>query len=169
MSNQLNFEDLKVGQSWASNGRTITQADIVAFATTTGDFNPLHVDAEFAKKTPFGEVVAHGLLGIAWAAGLSSQRPSVNTKAFLGIRDWQFKMPLKCGDTIHVETIVLEPEPRGKNKGRVLWELKVVNQSQEIVQIGKFETIVVATVGKAAETSTIPSPHLISTAKRAES
>ncbi len=142
MANQLNFQDLEVGQSWESNGRTVTQADIVAFATSTGDFNPLHVDNEFASKTLYGEVIAHGLLGISWAAGLSSQNPSINTKAFLGVSNWEFKLPIKCNDTIRVLTTLEELQPSGRKHGRVKWRLDVLNQRDELVQSGFFETIV---------------------------
>ena len=166
MANQLCFQDLELGHTWETNGRTVTQADIVAFATTTGDFNPLHVDSQFASQTPFGEVIAHGLLGISWAAGLSSQNPSVDTKAFVGIKDWQFKLPIKVNDTIRVLTKIEELEPKGRRHGRVVWRLEILNQNDELVQSGCFETIV---NGRKSASNAVPAPHIKSTQQRTDS
>jgi acyl dehydratase len=58
----LYFEDFKVGEKSITHSRTITEADIVNFAALSGDWNPLHVDKEFAHNGPFGERIAHGLL-----------------------------------------------------------------------------------------------------------
>ena len=54
-------------------GRTITEADVVNFAGISGDFNPLHMDDEFAKNNMFGKRVAHGALGLIVSTGLSNQ------------------------------------------------------------------------------------------------
>ena len=58
----LYYDDVDVGQDWESPGRTITETDIVNFAGISGDFNPIHMDHEFAKTTPFRRPIAHGLL-----------------------------------------------------------------------------------------------------------
>ena len=142
MAKPLYFEDLNEGEQWQTYGRTMTQADIVSFAGLTGDFNPLHVDAEFAARTPFGKNIAHGLLGLSWAAGLSSMNPAIKTSAFVGVKDWKFLRPIYHGDTVSVETTVSEKHPKGRRNGRVIWLLRLVNQRGEVTQEGYFETLV---------------------------
>ena len=66
----LYFDDLEVGQEWTSGGRTITEADVVNFAGFSGDFNPIHIDHEFAKGTPFRRPIAHGFAVFCMASGL---------------------------------------------------------------------------------------------------
>src|SRR5207249_9745743 len=75
----LGFHDLAPGDAWESPGRTVTEADVVAFAGLSGDFNPIHVDHEAARRGPFGRPLAHGLLGLAMASGLASHAPAVAT------------------------------------------------------------------------------------------
>ncbi len=139
----LAFDDLKVGDEWESPRRTITEADVVAFAGISGDFNPLHVDHEAAKNSPFGKPVAHGLLGLAVASGLTSSAPRVDTLAFLSILSWAFLEPIAFGDTLSVLTRVeaLEPRARGR-RGVVTWHRQLVNQFGKIVQEGRTQTLV---------------------------
>ena len=138
---RLHYGDLQVGDSWESQARTITETDIVNFACLTGDFDPLHVDHETAAQTPFGRPIAHGLLGLAYLAGLSTQAPNVETVAFLGIKDWNFQKPILVGDTVRAITRVTATSD-GRRRGRVTWHRELVNQSGEVVQSGTFETAV---------------------------
>ncbi len=138
----LYFEDLSVGDCWVSCARTVTEADVVNFARLTGDFNPLHVDSEYARQTPFGRPIAHGLLGLSFMAGLASTAPAVSTVALLRIIQWKFLQPIFFGDTIRVETKVVDKQPSGRRRGRVLWHQRVINQHGQVVQEGKLETLV---------------------------
>src|SRR5438132_6417543 len=106
------FDDVAIGQVWESPGRTVTQTDIVNFAGLSGDFNPIHMDHEFAKTTPFRQPIAHGLLVFAISSGLGAHCPLMRTLAFLNIREWQFKGPVFIGDTLRLKTRVLEKETR---------------------------------------------------------
>ncbi|MEZ6135597.1 MAG: MaoC/PaaZ C-terminal domain-containing protein [Pirellulaceae bacterium] len=142
MSESLYLEDLEPGSSWTSQARTLTETDIVSFAGMTGDFDPLHVDHEFAAETPYGKPIAHGLLGLSLMAGLSSTCPRVRTLALVRVSDWQFQRPIYIGDTIHVVTQVESVTPRGRRSGEVVWFRKLVNQRGECVQSGKIVTLV---------------------------
>lgn len=139
----LFFDDVEVGQEWRSLGRTVTETDIVHFAGLSGDFNPIHVDHEFARKTPFGRPIAHGLLVMAIASGLSIHSPPMRTIAFLGLKEWSFREPVFPGDTISVLTRVLEKNERGRGRrGEITWERRVINQSDKVVLEGMTLTLV---------------------------
>ena len=142
MTEPLYFENLTVGDSWRSLGRTVTEADVVNFAGMTGDYDPLHVDHEYARQTPFGKPIAHGLLGLSLVAGLSSHFPCVRTIAFLRIDSWEFLKPIYIGDTLHAETEVVAKKPNGRRTGYVTWRRRLVNQAGDVVQHGVFETLV---------------------------
>ncbi len=136
------FEDLSVGDRWTSRARTITETDIVNFAGLTGDYNPLHVDREFAKTTPFGKPIAHGMLGLSLLTGLGSHCPAVHTLAFVAIRDWRFLRPVFVGDTVHVVNEVVEKNQNGRPAGQVIWKRQLINQEGNAVQSGTLETLV---------------------------
>ncbi len=138
----LTFEDLRVGDSWTSSSREMTSGEIRNFADLTGDFNRLHLDEQFAADTPFGEPIAHGLLGLSVLAGLSSVAPNVRTAALLDIRSWSFRKPIFVGDHIHAITEVSELRERSRRHGEVHWYRKLINQRGEIVQDGILVTLV---------------------------
>jgi 3-hydroxybutyryl-CoA dehydratase len=139
----LVFSELNVGDEWESPRRTVTEADVIHFAGISGDFNPIHTDHEFARRGPFRKPVAHGLLGLAIASGLTSHAPRVDTLAFLSILEWKFVQPIAFGDTIHVisRVVALEPKARGR-RGVVTWHRQVINQEGEVVQEGTTQTLV---------------------------
>jgi 3-hydroxybutyryl-CoA dehydratase len=139
----LFFDDVTVGQEWKSLGRTVTQADIVNFAGISGDFNPIHVDHEFARSTPFQQPIAHGLLTFSIASGLGLYNPAMRTLAFMSIREWNFRDPVRIGDTIHVLTKVLQIEARTRGRrGVITWQKQLLNQAGRIVQEGIVVTMV---------------------------
>lgn len=138
----LYFDDVTEGQEWLSPSRTVTETDIVMFASLTGDFNRLHVDHEFARQSPFGKPIAHGILGLAWVAGLGSNSPLMHTDAFLGIDQWRFLRPLLAGETVYVQTIVLEKKESGRKRGAILWKRKLVRHDGLVIQEGNFSSLV---------------------------
>lgn len=139
----LFFDDIQVGQEWESLGRTITETDIVQFAGLSGDFNPIHIDHEFARTTPFGKPIAHGLLVFAIGSGLGLYAPPMRTLAFLSIREWCFKEPVFIGDTLRMKTKVLEIKPRSRNRrAEIAWQRQIINQHSRTVQEGVTLTLV---------------------------
>jgi acyl dehydratase len=138
VSRARHFEDFEVGAETVTDSRTVTEADVVAFAGVSGDYNPLHVDAEFARTTPFGERIAHGLLGLAIASGLVSRTGAIEgtTLAFLST-EWRFTAPIKLGDTITVHSRVADKRETSRpDRGIVTFAVQVVNQRSEVVQEG---------------------------------
>ena len=163
MNATLYFDDLQVGDSWTSRARTILESDVSNFAGLTGDYDPLHVDREFAKQTPFGRPIAHGLFGMSLVAGLGSHFPMVHTIAFVAVRNWEFLRPAYVGDTVHAVSTIVELTDAGRRRGNVVWHRRLVNQRGEIVQQGLFETIVAKKVAAAKSrqgTAAIPLPPI---------
>src|SRR5262249_20336338 len=95
----LYFDDIAIGQEWESPARTVTEADIVNFAGVSGDFNPIHIDHEFAKTTAYRQPIAHGLLVWVMCGGLAVNAPPMRTLALMSIGDWHFRAPVFIGDT----------------------------------------------------------------------
>lgn len=142
MSERLYFDELKVGDRWVGETRVVTEEDVLQFAQLTGDNDPLHTDPEYAKNTPFRQQIAHGLLGLAYVAGLSIEAPGVHTVAFTEVRQWRFLQPIFFGDSVHTVTEVVELTPKGRRRGEVLWRRQLVNQRDQVVQEGELVTIV---------------------------
>ncbi len=142
-ANSLGYRDMNVDDVWISSARTITQAEITLFAGLSGDFNPVHVDHAAAASGPFGQVIAHGLLGLSIASGLGTHAPSVQTVAFVKILEWSFHHPIFPGDTIRVETTIRAIEPTGRGRrALVTWGRRVLNQNDQVVQEGSTQTLV---------------------------
>jgi acyl dehydratase len=148
-SHSLYFDDVEVGQEWESSGRTVTEADVVNFAGVSGDFNPIHMDHEYAKTTPFRRPIAHGLLVFAIGSGLGVTCPPMRTIAFLQVREWTFKEPLFIGDTVRLKSRVLEKSLRGRGRrGEIVWYRGVVNQEGKVVQDGVLVTLCEGRAGR---------------------
>lgn len=142
-SAHLYFDDLEVGNEWTSGGRTVTEADIVNFAGFSGDFNPIHIDHEFAKGTPFRRPIAHGLSVFCIISGLGVYSPMVRTMAMLRVNMWSFNLPVFAGDTIRNVSRVKEKTLRGRGRrGEVVWYRAALNQDGKVVQEGEVVTLV---------------------------
>jgi acyl dehydratase len=148
----LYLDDVAVGQEWESLGRTVTETDIVNFAGLSGDFNPIHLDHEFARSTRFRRPIAHGLLVLSMCGGLGLYSPPMRTLAFVQLREWYFREPVFAGDTLRLRTQVLEKEVRGRGRhGVVTWRRRVVNQEGRVVQEGVTQTLVEGRAAQRAE------------------
>jgi len=132
----LYFDDFHIGQKFITKSRTLTEADVVHFAGLSWDHNQLHTDAEYAATTQFGRRIAHGLLGVIAHAGLSYQLTEESILALLELT-WKFKLPIFIGDTIRVEQVVQDMrESASGDRGVLIFEKKVINQRNEVVQTG---------------------------------
>lgn len=135
----LYWEEWEVGKSFETAARTVTETDVVNFAGISGDYNPLHINEEYCKKTQFGTRIAHGPLVYAIAAGLLFQLHLYDDTliAFLGFESLKFTKPVKIGDTIHAIVTVTEVTETSKpDRGVMKRQLQVINQHGEIVQDG---------------------------------
>lgn len=106
------FEELSLGQS-ASYGRTISEADILMFAGVSGDSNPVHMNAEFAKAGLFGERIAHGMLSASFISTVFGTQLPGPGSIYLS-QTLKFKAPVKIGDTVVATVTIRElfPEKR---------------------------------------------------------
>lgn len=131
----LYLEEFEIGKLYETVGRTITEADVANFAGLSGDFNPLHMDDEFAKNNMFGKRVAHGALGLIIATGLSNQSGIYEgtTIAFLELTA-KYLAPLCIGDTVHLEMIPTEARHSSKpGKGILKVMTRLVNQEGTVI------------------------------------
>lgn len=138
------FEEIEIGQVMVTQGRTITEADLVNFGNITGDFNPLHFDAEMMKHSMFGQRIAHGMLVLSFAVGLSNQLGATlgTVLAFKGL-NIEFRRPVLIGDTIRLKTTVTEKRESSKQAGGwITNQVEILNQRDEVVQEGTWSALI---------------------------
>lgn len=135
---QLYFDDLKPGDRWASPSHTVTDAHFAFFAGMTGDNHPIHYDDEYAKRTPFGARLAHGLLVMGMTAVGASPLAHRLHDAMIAFLEQggRFLVPVVIGDTVYPEHEVLALEPKGPERGVVRLAARVRNQRGEVVLDG---------------------------------
>jgi 3-hydroxybutyryl-CoA dehydratase len=143
-SRGLYYEQFEVGQELLTAGRTITEADISAFAGLSGDYNQIHTDAVYAAEGPFGQRVAHGMLVQSIATGLAVQTGFIEGTV-LAFRELscKFSLPVFIGDTIQVK-ITIDGKKALPRLGGGQLEMKygVHNQAGKIVQRGVWLMLV---------------------------
>lgn len=145
------WDQLQVGDSLLTGGRTITEQDIVRFAELSGDFFYAHMDEEAAKASPiFGARVAHGYFVVSAAAGLFVDPAPGPVMANYGLEGLRFTKPVYIGDTIKVRLTVKQktakdPVEGQRPQGVVEWDAEVTNQHDEIVAVYSILTLVART------------------------
>ncbi|MFN3534340.1 MAG: MaoC family dehydratase [Desulfatiglandales bacterium] len=140
------YEELYVGQE-ASFSKTITEADIILFAGISGDFNPIHTDEEYAKTTPFGRRIAHGVLPFSLIAPVLGMRlPGMGTVVVeVSVR---FLAPTFIGDTVTAKAHVKE---KIEERKRVRMGFSCQNQRGETILVGEA-LVIPPRVSKGKET-----------------
>ncbi|EWT07319.1 dehydratase [Intrasporangium chromatireducens Q5-1] len=139
------FEDFEVGDTFTTPSRTIGLAEISTFAGLSGDYNPIHTDAQFAADSSFGQRIAHGVLGMSVLTGLITRLGvfEASTIALLGIEDWRFRGPVFDGDTIRVEVLIEDKKLTSDGERGVLRRrYQLMNQRDEVVQEGVMPLLV---------------------------
>jgi acyl dehydratase len=138
------FEQFEVSEMLETPARTITEADVVTFAGLSGDYNPIHTDAEFAKETMFGERIAHGLLALSTVSGLAWRTGFMEGTADALISvECKFRNPVKFGDTIRAQFEVSQKkEMKRLGGGFVTFNVVVLNQRDETIQKGAWTVLI---------------------------
>lgn len=135
MGSGLTYEEFEVGATYDAQPRTVTESDVATFAGLSGDFNPLHTDAEAAKSTPFGERIAHGMLTVAMSTGMANMTGLMaGTTLALMEQNIKYKTAVRFGDTIRLQMEVIEKRETSKpDRGIVKLAARVLNQRDELV------------------------------------
>jgi 3-hydroxybutyryl-CoA dehydratase len=131
------FEEIEIGET-ASITKMISESDIVNYAGIIGDFNPIHVNPEYAKTTMFGERIAHGMLTASFISTLVGCGIPGRNGLYLS-QEIKFVKPVRIGDTITATAEVIE-KIEGKN--RIVMSTIIRNQRDEIVIDGKAVAMV---------------------------
>jgi acyl dehydratase len=144
MTVELYFDDAKVGDECISPTYAVTEARINAYAELTGDFTAVHIDEEYARTTPFGTRVAHGLFGLSIADGLKTQSDYRFVPGMSLGWTWDFLLPIKINDNVHIKFRI---ESLRLSKSRPDWGIMVVpveliNQRGEVVQKGEHRVMI---------------------------
>ncbi|HEX8855737.1 MAG TPA: MaoC/PaaZ C-terminal domain-containing protein [Thermoleophilaceae bacterium] len=128
----LPFDRLNEGEQFATRGRTVTEADVVAFSSLTGDWHPQHTDAVWAASSVFGERIAHGMLLLSFAVGLLPFDPE-RVLALRRVEDVVFKRPAFIGDTVHAAGRIDSLSPVDDRAGLVTLAWRMENQHGELL------------------------------------
>lgn len=139
----LFLDDFRIGMTFETPGRTVTETDVVNFAALSGDYNPLHTNEEFAKKGRFGKRIAHGVLTLAILTGLWDKIGIISgsVEAFYGIDGLKFTHPVFFGDTIHAVITVQDKQEREDN-GMISLSNELTNQRGESVLVCNTKLII---------------------------
>jgi acyl dehydratase len=143
MARDLYWNDAEIGDECVSPSVTVTEAMVNAYAELTGDFTPVHVDEAYAKTTPFGTRVAHGLLGLSLTDGLKTRSEYRFVPGMSLGWTWDFKLPIKLGDTVHVKFRVSSKRPvKRPGWGIVVLASELINQHGAVVQTGEHRLMI---------------------------
>jgi acyl dehydratase len=133
------LEDHEPGSATTTASRTIFAHDISAFTQFSGDWHPIHADVEYAKRSAFGGIVAHGPLVLTVAHGLMARSGIFDEGAavFLGLT-WRMTEPVRPDDTLHVQVVVHSRRESRKDpsRGIVEFAFRVINQHGVMVGEG---------------------------------
>ena len=138
------WDDAKEGDVCISPTYEVTEDRINAYAVLTGDYTPVHIDEDYAKTTPFGTRVAHGLLGLSIADGLKTQSEYRFLPGMSLGWTWDFLLPIKINDTLHVKFTVtgLRASKSRPGWGIVILPSELINQHGQVVHKGEHRLMI---------------------------
>ena len=140
------YEDFEIGRERVSPSRTVAESDIFAFGGLTGDLYELHTSEAYARNTPFGGRIAHGMFSLSLMHGLVCRTAHVEGTgvAMLGWDNIRFLRPLRIGDTVHTRFAPIRKRPSAGRPGAgvVVELLRLVNQNGETVTSGEYTSMV---------------------------
>ncbi len=143
------FEEFALGDMFETHGRTLTESDLVSFCGFVGDYEPIHADEEFARKSPLGRRIMQGSLVTSVVDGLISRMGLFEDTAITFLAcGWEFKLPVFIGDTVRAQLKVAESRASKKGgRGIVVFAVTVLNQADQPVVTGSWTMMV---IGKSA-------------------
>jgi len=144
------FEEIQIGDT-ATIHKKITEEDVNKFVAMTGDNNPLHVDRDYAEKTPFKDIVAHGMLGASFISTLIGTKLPGEGALWVS-QSFEFLLPVRLGDDLTISVQVTKKHDRDR-----LLELdcKILNQSKQTVLTGAGKVRLLETPAEEKAAATI--------------
>jgi acyl dehydratase len=135
----MHFEDVEVGARFVVSGRTVTEQDLLGFAEISGDRHPVHVDADWAARSPFGQRIAHGPLGIAWSIGLFGRIEAFRETALAmtDVSEWHFRRPIHLGDELTLEVTIEGKRTTRSGRGIVERRMRLLKADGTVAQEGR--------------------------------
>jgi acyl dehydratase len=148
----ISFEAIEVGQRWTSTGRTLTEADLTLACMTSGDWHPIHADAEFATKSLVGQRIFQGTYGLHVAMAMATPFPDLGADVIgaLGFSNWRYVAPLCVGDTVHVDVEIAAKRVTSKpGRGLVARRITLKKADGGIAQQGTAQMMARCAKGAA--------------------
>ncbi|MFC6734550.1 MULTISPECIES: MaoC/PaaZ C-terminal domain-containing protein [unclassified Haladaptatus] len=137
------FEEVPVGETRTSYGRTITESDIHGFAGLEGHYGELHTNKAYAETTPYGRRIAHGALNVTLIQGLMASTPwNFQTYALYGFDKIRFVNPVFIGDTVHLEAEVINKEVRNEETGVITINCELTKEDGTTATVLKWLLLV---------------------------
>lgn len=144
MTRELYWDECSIGDACETHEYEVTEARVMAYADLTGDHTPVHTDEDYARATPFGTRVAHGLFGLSIADGLKTQAKMRFVPGMSLGWEWKFILPIKLGDRVRVRFHVGSKRRSSSRPGWgiVILPSELVNQHGEVVQAGEHRLMI---------------------------
>ncbi|MBU9726235.1 MaoC family dehydratase [Diplocloster modestus] len=142
------FEDVPLGYSTASPyGRTVREADILNYAGISGEYAPIYIDDEYAKKSRYGGVIAQDMMLFTFTTSIdtNNELTAKMNRAILvskGTKNWKIYGKAHVGDTIYTKSEIVDKIDNKPTRGVIVTQMSILNQKGEVLQTGEYHLIV---------------------------